>query len=234
MEQWLEWARGPVFKFAFLLMVLALARNVVVEAVEIILAIRRAGDKNIPYKVVFKTTIDWLIPFKKMGVNRPVYSVMSVVFHVGLILTPIFLLPHIELWERGLGIAWPSIPHALADALTLVTIAAAIGLLAGRLSNRESRRISRVQDLVIPAMLVIPFITGFFAMHPAWNPADYNLVMFIHVMSANVIFVMIPFSKLGHIVLLPATQLVSEVGWRFPAESGDDVARALKKENVPI
>jgi hypothetical protein len=45
---------------------------------------------------------------------------------------------------------------------------------------------------------------------------------------------MIPFSKLGHIVLLPATQLVSEVGWRFPAESGDDVARALKKENVPI
>ncbi len=234
MEQWLEWARGPIFKFAFVVMVLGLLRHLVFTVAGIVQALYRAGDKKIPYKVVFRTTLDWMLPYKKMGANRPVYSVFSVVFHIGLILTPIFLLPHILLWKRGAGISWPSLPHVVADVLTLVTLAAAIGLIAGRLGHNEARRISRVQDILLPPLLMIPFITGFLAMHPAINPINYNAVMFVHVMSANLIFVLIPFTKMGHIILLPATQLVSEVGWHFPAESGDDVAIALKKENMPI
>jgi hypothetical protein len=234
MEQWLEWARGPVFKFAFLVMVLGLLRHLVIAVAGIAQALYRAGDKNIPYKAVFRTTLDWLLPYKKLGVNRPLYSAFSAVFHIGLILTPIFLFPHIQLWRQGLGIQWPSIPHALADILTLITIATALGLIVGRLGSNEARRISRFQDVLLPPLLMVPFITGFLAMHPAWNPADYNAVMLVHVMSANLIFILIPFTKMGHIILLPTTQLVSEVGWHFPAESGDDVARALKKENMPI
>ena len=233
MEQWLEWARGPAFRFAFVLMVLGLLRHIVMTAVGVIEALSRAGDKTIPYKVVFMTTLQWLLPLKKLG-NRISYSVTSVAFHIGLILTPVFLLPHVELWKRGLGISWPSLPHVAADILTLMTIAAAVGLLIGRLGNQESRRISRAQDIILPAAIAAPLVTGFLAMHPAWNPIGYNATMFLHVMSANLIFVSIPFTKLGHIVILPATQLVSEVAWHFPAESGDDVAIALKKENVPI
>jgi nitrate reductase gamma subunit len=235
MEQWLEWARGPMFKFAFVVMALGLLRHFVVAVVGTMQALYRAGDKKIPYKAVFRTTLDWLLPIKKLGeVNRPVYSVFSMVFHVGLILTPIFLLPHIDLWRRGLGIGWPSIPHALADALTLITLATAIGLVIGRIGHKQARRISRAQDILLPPLLMVPFITGFLAMHPAWNPMDYNVAMFIHVMSANLIFILIPSTKLGHIILIPTAQLVSEVGWHFPAESGDDVAIALKKENMPI
>ena len=234
MEQWLEWARGPVFKFAFVLMVLGLLRHLIMQVAGIAEALYRAGDKKIPWKVVFNTTLNWLFPLKKLNNNRPVYSVLSVTFHVGLILTPVFLLSHIDLWKRGLGIYWPSIPHVVADALTLLTIAAAVGLLIGRLGNKDSRRISRAQDILLPPLLIVPFVTGFLAMHPAVNPIDYNVVMFIHVMSANLIFILIPFTKLGHMILLPATQLVSEVGWHFPATSGDDVAIALKKENLPI
>jgi nitrate reductase gamma subunit len=233
MEQWLEWARGPVFKFAFVLMVLGLLRHVVMTAAGIIRALHRAGDKTIPYKVVFITTLQWLFPMRKLG-NRLSYSITSVAFHIGLILTPVFLLPHIELWKRGLGIHWPSLPHMAVDALTLMTIAAAVGLLIGRLGSRESRRISRAQDVVLPVAIAVPFVTGFLAMHPAWNPIGYNATMFVHIMSANLIFLSIPFTKLGHIVIILATQLVSEVAWHFPAESGDDVTIALKKENVPI
>lgn len=233
MEQWLEWARGPAFRFAFVLMALGLLRHIVMTVAGIIMAILRAGDKTIPYWGVFITTLKWLVPVGKLG-NRLLYSVTSVAFHVGLILTPVFLLSHVELWKRGLGIYWPPLPHLAADALTLVTVAAAVGLLVGRLGNRDSRRISRPQDIVLPVAIAVPFVTGFLAMHPAWNPIGYNTTMFVHVMSANLIFILIPFTKLGHMVILPATQLVSEVAWHFPAESGDDVARALKKENVPI
>ena len=234
MEQWLEWARGPIFKFAFLVMVLGLLRHLVLTLAGVFQALHRAGDKNIPYKVVFRTTLDWLFPFKKMSTNRPIYSIISVIFHIGLILVPIFLLPHVLLWKRGLGFGWPSIPHMLADVLTLVTVAAAIGLIIGRLGHTEARRISRAQDILLPVLLMVPFISGFLAMHPASNPIDYTAVMLVHVMSANLIFILIPFTKLGHIILIPATQLISEVAWHFPAESGDDVAKALKKENMPI
>ena len=33
---------------------------------------------------------------------------------------------------------------------------------------------------------------------------------------------------------MPLTQLISEIGWHFPAESGKHVAVALAKENEPI
>ena len=39
-------------------------------------------------------------------------------------------------------------------------------------------------------------------------------------MSGNLIFILIPFTKLSHAVLFPATQLVSEMGWHLAADSG--------------
>jgi len=233
MEAWLEWARGPFFKFAFILMVLGLVRHLVMVVVGIVRAMRRAGDKTIPWKAVLGATIQWLLPFGKVR-NRPLFSLASITFHAGMILTPVLLLPHIELWKRGLGIAWPSISHAAADVLTLVTVAAAAAVMVSRLAVGKSRSLSRLQDILLPPLIAVPFVSGFLAMHPAYNPLSYNFMMLIHVMSGNIIFILIPFSKLGHIVLLPLSQLVSEVGWHFPAESGDNVKKTLKKENVPI
>ena len=59
-------------------------------------------------------------------------------------------------------------------------------------------------------------------------------MMLIHVLSAELIFVLIPFSKVAHCVLIPFSQLVSDLGWRFPATAGRDVAKALGKESVPL
>ena len=58
--------------------------------------------------------------------------------------------------------------------------------------------------------------------------------MFVHVMSANLIFVLIPFSKMSHLALFPATQLVSELGWHLQPGAGQQVALALGKENDPL
>ena len=67
-----------------------------------------------------------------------------------------------------------------------------------------------------------------------WCPVDYHVMMLIHVLSAELIFVLIPFSKVAHCVLVPFSQLVSDLGWRFPASAGRDVARALGKESAPL
>jgi nitrate reductase gamma subunit len=177
--------------------------------------------------------LKWLFPFKQLN-NRLWYSIFSVSFHVGLILTPLFLGAHIMLWKRGIGIGWPGLTQSLADGLTILTVAAGIGLIIGRLANPFSRRISRFQDFALPPLLIIPFISGFLAMHPAINPLPYNVAMLIHVLSGDLIFILIPFTKMAHCVLLPTTQLVAEVGWHFPADQGENVAIALHKETEPV
>ena len=233
MEQWLEWARGPFFRFAIIIMALGLIRQVILTAFGITQVMRNAGDPNLPYGKVAIATLKWLFPFKNLN-NRLLYSITSVIFHIGIIITPLFLLPHIALWKKGLGISWPSLSHAVDDVLTLITIVTISALIIGRISNRNSRHLSRLQDYLLPPLIIIPFVTGYLAMHPWINPFNYTAIMLVHVMSGNLIFVLVPFTKLSHCVLLPATQLVSEVGWHFPADSGEAVAHALHKEGEPV
>ena len=232
-EQWLEWARGPLFRLSFLIMVLGLLRLVILTGVGVFRALYRANDRKLPVKALVLATLKWLFPFKQLN-NRLAYSITSVLFHVGLILTPLFLGAHILLWKRGIGIGWPGLTQGLADTLTILTIAAGIGLIIGRAANPFSRQISRFQDFALPPLLIVPFICGFLAMHPAINPIPYNAAMLIHVLSGDLIFILIPFTKMAHCVLLPTTQLVAEVGWHFPADQGENVAIALHKETEPV
>jgi nitrate reductase gamma subunit len=100
--------------------------------------------------------------------------------------------------------------------------------------SSASRAISRAQDYFLPALILVPFVTGYLGMHPNINPFGYNGTMLVHVMSANLIFLLIPFTKMSHVVLFPGTQLISEMGWHLKPGGGQQVAIALGKENEPI
>lgn len=233
-DSMITFARGPLFRFTFALMVLGLARLVLLTVFRMAYTYLRAGDVRLLWPVIRQRTFWWLFPFARFGRTRTVYSVISFVFHVGLIIVPVFLFAHVHLWERGIGISWPALPPIAADVLTVVTIVAAVALFAGRVSSPLSRTLSRAQDYTWPLLLTVPFVSGFFASHPTWCPVDYQVMLLIHILSADVIFVLIPFSKIAHCVLVPFSQLVSDLGWRFPATAGKDVAKALGKESVPI
>jgi nitrate reductase gamma subunit len=236
MEQWLEWARGPVFRACFVIMLLGLARVVVLNTVSIASLIY-ASKKNrraVPWGPVSTATLQWMFPVKKGFEARAVFSATSMLFHVCIIVTPIFLGAHILLWERGLGISWPAISNLAADYLALLAILTGVTLLAQRVGARASREISRVQDYFLPLLIIVPFVTGYLAMHPSLNPFGYNGTMFVHVMSANLIFLLIPFTKMSHVVLFPGTQLISEMGWHLKPGAGEQVAIALGKENESI
>jgi nitrate reductase gamma subunit len=124
--------------------------------------------------------------------------------------------------------------QGLADILTIVAIATSVILFVRRVSTRMTRKLSRPQDYVLPLLIVLPFITGYLAMHPASNPFSYNPTMLVHVLSSNLLLVLIPFSKLSHVALFPATQLVSEMGWHLVPGGGSGVVLALGKEGEPV
>lgn len=234
MEVWLEFARGPLFRFAFALCVLGLARDVFLAFWSIGRAYSRAADKHIPWPLVRQRTIRWLFPFRLSTRNRLYYSICSIVFHIGLILVPVFLFAHIQLWHAAIGLRWPALPRIVADILTITTVTAAVLLFVARMGNRDSRIISSLQDQIWPALLAVPFATGFLCAHPAWSPAGYQATMLVHVLSSELILVLMPFTKLAHCILAPLSQLVSDIGWRFPASSGRDVEITLGKQGQPI
>jgi nitrate reductase gamma subunit len=233
MEAWLEWARGPAFVFAFSFMVLGLIRHAVLTVAEMYRTMRRAGDQSLPYSKLIVTTLKWLVPVAKIR-NEALYSVTSILFHIAILIVPVFLGGHIALWARGIGLSWPAIPNEVADVLAIVAVVTAVALVIQRVSARATRCLSRFQDYVLPLLIAVPFVTGFLVVHPAMNPFSYEAVLFVHVMSANLIFVLMPITKLSHAALMPSVQFVSELGWKWPTDSGSRVAVALRKEEEPV
>ncbi|UCG87127.1 MAG: hypothetical protein JSW71_00860 [Gemmatimonadota bacterium] len=195
--------------------------------------VRRAGNKDIAYRQILLATVKWLFPVGQVR-RRFFFSFTTLTFHVAVIVVPIFLAGHIALWKSGIGLSWPAISNGLADVLTITAVATAALLVVQRATARDSRALSRFSDYVLPVVIAVPFVSGFLVMHPVWNPFSYDATLFVHVMSGNVLLVLIPMTKLSHMALLPTTQLVSELAWHFPPDAGSKVGVDLGKEGQPI
>ena len=118
MEAWLAWAKGPAFVFALSFMVLGLIRHVGITLFEMNRIMRRAGDKSLPSKQIWRATVRWLVPVGKIR-DQLVFSATSMIFHVAILIVPLFLAGHIEMWKGYLGFSLPAITNDVADILTL-------------------------------------------------------------------------------------------------------------------
>jgi nitrate reductase gamma subunit len=233
MTEWLAFARGPLFRFSFAVMVLGLGRHVAVTIWGLVRAFRLSDDKNVSWRQAMRQTFDWLVPVRHLR-QRWFYSLMSVIFHICVIMVPIFLLIHIRLLQKSIGVSWWALPMVAADVLTLTTVATLLVLISGRVGNSAARGISRVQDYLIPALIMVPFLSGFLAAHPTLNPFPYNPTLLVHILGADLCILLVPFTKLAHMVLLPLSQLPSELAWRFPPDYPERVARQIGTEGRAI
>jgi len=165
---------------------------------------------------------------------RPLYGLGSLLFHVGILLVPLFYVGHVTLWGSVLPAWWPRIATGTADVLTYLALAGFAVVLLERLLVKSSRDLSRGGDIGILLMLAVLVGSGYWAAHPAASPLAPRTMLLVHMLAGNLALILTPVSKIVHCVLAPLTQLLGEVGWRFPAESGRHVAIALAKENEPI
>lgn len=233
MQAWIDFGRGPLFRLAIGLMALGLLRAVVLTIVGIAEAYRRNSDRIVPWKVVARQTLGWLVPAGRLWRARPVYSSTSFLFHAGLLAVPLFLAAHVRLWRGAVGFAWPGMGQTPADYLTLMTIAAGLGLFCGRAFHRAARALSRLQDYVWPPLLIVPFATGYVCSHAALRAEAYQALMLAHVYAADLILIMIPFTKVAHCVLTPFSQAVTAVSWKFVPGAGERVAATLGYADLP-
>ncbi len=235
METLIQFLRGPLFRFAVVVALLGLARYVVLSWWGLRQARRKAGDQRpLPMGQLAARTFTILNPFRYLAGNRAFYTVFSVLFHVGVILVPIFFAGHVRLWRRGIGIGWPALPGSVSDVLTWLTIATGVLLFVGRAWYPASRGMSRVQDWLLPPLIVLAFLSGYLVAHPGSNPFGLQLTTLVHVGVCDLLLVLTPFTKIAHCVMLPFSQYVNEMSWRLVPGVGRDVLKTLGKEGQPV
>lgn len=232
MEWWIDFAKGPLFALTFLIMLMGLGRHIVLQ-IYTLFFLKRAQLKNVYWKNLFKDIATWIFPVGHLIKGTIVFSIVSFIFHLSLIIVSVLLIDHIVLWEDLLGLNLPSIGRILADYLTLLTIFSILFLLGCRIFIKRMRAMSTRKDYMILTLVLLPFIFGYLAGHPNVNPFSWDFAMLAHLLSAELLFVVIPFSKLSHIVLYFFDRL-SPVHWQLRPGAGEKVAKALFGEEARV
>jgi len=215
-------------------MILGLLRTFILSFYGMISALNRAGDKVLPYGDLIKKTLLWFVPITRIFRARPFYSLVSFIWHIGLILVPIFYSAHVLLFEKSVGFAFPALDQGLAHILTRITIVTSILLFMGRVMSKEARALSKFADYAWPLLLGAIFLTGHICAEGKVSASTYQNLMMIHLIAGNLTMFLMPFTKLAHSVLFPLGQFVSGIGWKFPKGAGDKVAKTLGKKEVPV
>lgn len=142
----------------------------------------------------------WLIPFGSRNMRlHPVMTLISYAFHLCVLIVPIFLVGHIVLWEEAWGIQWPALPDLLADAMTLAALAACVFFAVRRAFRPEVRYVTTPGDYLFLCIVALPFISGFYC-RQQWP--GYDAVLMIHMVSGQLMIAVIPFSRLGHMIMM--------------------------------
>jgi nitrate reductase gamma subunit len=172
------------------------------------LSVSRKRDKIIyqyfSWKYVLATLGRWLLPLNKDVAKNPVFTILGYMFHICLIVVPIWFSGHISLWEESrFEWSWTPIPDGLADWMTLIFLAIALFFLLRRIISADIRLLSTFSDYLLIVVVALPFITGYFLTHGTVDNIGFlgDNIQVMHMLSGELMLILIPFTKLSHFVL---------------------------------
>ncbi|MEW6671219.1 MAG: TmcC family electron transfer complex membrane anchor subunit [Thermodesulfobacteriota bacterium] len=155
-------------------------------------------------KYALRSIFHWIIPFASVNSRKnPILTIVTFLFHIGLIFMPIFLFAHIILFKESWNIGWWFMPDGAADFMTLIVIAACIFFTVRRLTQPEVKFLTSPSDFVILIVIASPFVTGFWA-HHQW--AGHQWMAVLHMLSGEIMLATIPFTRLSHMLFFPFTR----------------------------
>ena len=205
--------RGPLVWVAFLVF----TGGSIYKVREMILLAK--NEKVVmPYlslKLTMRSLFHWLIPFNTVNWRlRPVITVVTFLFHIGLVFTPIFLVAHNILVYESWGIDWWTLPENLADIMTMIVIGSCVFFFLRRIFAPEVRFVTFADDYLILAITFLPFLTGFLAYHQ-WLLPNKTMVI-LHMLFGEIMLIAIPFTRLGHMFyfFLTRAYMGSDHGFR--------------------
>lgn len=193
--QLLTWARGQGLDLA----VAVFLFGVFWRLIEIY-SLGRKQDLAAPRLVAgasgWHTVLRRSLPPAGMLKRSPVSYFGGYLFHLGLATVVLLFAPHIKLIEGLAGLSWPGLPSQFIDLATVVTLAALVVVLVERMTKPAKRYLSTFGDWFAWLVTFLPVLTGWLAVRHLLLP--YSTMLTMHILSAELLLVMLPFTKLFH------------------------------------
>ncbi len=156
------------------------------------------------WKHSIRSLLHWIVPFASRNMRiRYETTIVTFLFHLCLVLLPIFLTAHVVMFSFAWGPSWSTVSASAADWLTVLVLLTAVFFLLRRLMLPEVRFVTFPSDYLLLAIAAAPFVTGFIARHQ-WF--DYETMVLIHIIAGAVMLIAIPFTRLSHMLFFPFTR----------------------------
>jgi nitrate reductase gamma subunit len=191
----LNWARGPGLQVALVVFVVGTA----IRLLEMWLLGRSpdlAEARGSAAAGGWRTLFTRSLPMPGALKRAPLVFLGGYVFHLGFFIAFLFYAPHILFLRGATGFGWPALPAYLIDVIGLASMVALVALLVNRVTDPVRRFLSRAGDYVAWTATFLPLLTGYFAYHRLVT--DYTTMLALHVLSFELLLVLIPFTKLMH------------------------------------
>jgi len=194
----LEFARGPAWQASVLILIAGVAWRLVA----MILLRRRpqfaAPRHGLPQRIGggARTILTRFMPRRAFWPRIAVSVVLSATFHIGLGVIIFGGAPHILVIRQFTGLSWPSLPKGVIVLVSGVTLASMIALLLRRIAHPVLRLLSTADDYLSWLVVFLPVLTGILL--SGETVAGYETLLALHILSAELMIVWLPFGKLMH------------------------------------
>ena len=197
-----EFTHGPLIWIAFIVFICG--------SIYRLLSMFYAASKEkvvLPYfhwKYGLRSIFHWIIPFASKNMRlRPAFTIISFVFHLCLIATPILLLSHNILWKQSWNIQWWCLPESITHAMAIAVVVLGAILIVRRIADPTVRYVTSWGDYVFLAIVLAPFVTGILAYYQVFA---YKLMVVLHIWTGAIWLMAIPFTKVSHMLFFPWTR----------------------------
>ncbi len=223
----LDISDGPLFRFAFWVMVLAGIRALLLgvsDALGAYLTTPNRQDfwQKIRLRLLWFTMPSVILRRAGLGGSNAMHRLhtglfaTSLIFRLTVVILPAFMIEHVYIWEKALGIRWGTLSATMADTLSIIAIVTGLILFLGRIYSPILRKIEAPWSFLKPLILIIPLVSGMLAMHPEWSPVNYYVLRLIHALSAALVFLLIAFGRMLTSMHTPLTEIVPDAEWIAP------------------
>jgi nitrate reductase gamma subunit len=162
-----------------------------IQAVE-----NRETDEYIRIHSAMDILLKWRLKLRRTLPGRaPIFSAVTIVFHVLLILLPLVTVGHNILLDTYFGVNLPTLSETTVDALTQLVIFLVVFFLLRRMFVAKVRAVTGFRDLFALVVTAAPFVTGYMAYH---HIGPYQWILYLHILFGELMLIAIPFSKLAH------------------------------------
>jgi len=156
------------------------------------------------WKFGLRSLIHWIIPFGSRNMRmKPLFTLISFLFHFCLLVSPIFVLSHIILWNESWSISWWSLPESLSNIMAIIVVISIVLFALRRVAQPTVRYVTSFSDYLLLLIVGAPFITGILAYYQVF---DYNTIITIHIISGAAWLMAIPFTRIVHMLFFPFTR----------------------------